>query len=119
MHITRVADKIPARLSQLVYLDAFVPESGQSNVDQVSSTPDSPSKEPVLPDNWYIPAPESEDWLGITDPEDVKWVKARLTPITWKGLHKPPPFKTTGTAYIGGTKNGTINRITKCCPSLI
>lgn len=82
MVITGVADKIPSRLSQLVYLDAFVPESGQSNWDQVGSTHDPNSKEPVLPDSWFIPAPESVEEWGITDPKEVEWIITRLTPIT-------------------------------------
>src|SRR5262249_14497470 len=33
MVITGVAERVPARLSQLVYLDAFVPEHGQALLD--------------------------------------------------------------------------------------
>jgi len=86
--ITGVADKVPSRLSQLVYLDAFVPESGQSIIDQhtSTSTPDSASKEPVLPDSWFISHIESVEEWGITDPEDIEWVTARLTPITVAGV---------------------------------
>ena len=35
MVITGVADRVPARLSRLVYLDAFVPEDGKCTLDYV------------------------------------------------------------------------------------
>lgn len=38
MIITGVADEIPERISQLVYLDAALPETGQSLFDVISST---------------------------------------------------------------------------------
>ena len=37
MVITGVADRVPERLAQVVYLDAFVPEDGQSLVDLLSA----------------------------------------------------------------------------------
>ena len=73
---------------QLVYLDTFVPENGQSIIDQFTSTstPDSAPKEPALPDSWFIrPQDPVEEW-GITDPEDIEWVTARLTPISVTGV---------------------------------
>ncbi|MFT3702174.1 MAG: alpha/beta fold hydrolase [Agriterribacter sp.] len=41
MVITSVAEKIPSRISQLVYIGAFLPASGQSLADLAMSDPDS------------------------------------------------------------------------------
>lgn len=41
--ITAVADRVPARIGQLVYLDAFVPRDGQSILDMIS-----PDRRPAM-----------------------------------------------------------------------
>src|ERR1700757_751905 len=50
MVITGVADRVPEKVASLVYLDAFVPESGQSLLN-------------VLPPNLRLATLPSEDWL--------------------------------------------------------
>ncbi len=78
--ITGVADLLPERLQQLVYLDAFILPSGvstfetlpQNVVDKLRALA-ALQPQPSLP----VPKPSS---LGLFEPEDVGFVEPRLTP---------------------------------------
>lgn len=90
MVITGVADRVPERLANLVYLDAAYPQSGQSLVDvagemmrmayesvQVIDGVELvlfPGKFPMQPGDYY----------GVTDPDQIEWMKPKLTPHPWK-----------------------------------
>lgn len=93
MVITGAADQAPDRVGRLVYLDAANPENGQSLAAlagehitwtrQFGKTVD--GVELVL-------QPETTDvgmWYGVTDPDDVAWMSARLTPHPWKCFEQP------------------------------
>lgn len=66
---TGVADRVPGRIRRLVYLDAFVPEDGQSLQDMVGGG------EPQAPfEGWLLPPmPGAPD----TTPEDLEWTRPR------------------------------------------
>lgn len=77
--ITGVAGRVPERLRTLVYLDAIVPENGESVFDVVGT-------ERTL---FYLQLaggtgtmikPPSVEALGVVDPDDVEWVEKLLTP---------------------------------------
>lgn len=87
--ITGVADQAPERIAHVVYLDAFVPEHGQSVFDLIA-----PDRRQILEtlvategDGWLLPrfAPPTwetivrERW-GVTDDGDVRWMLDRLCP---------------------------------------
>jgi len=57
MVITGVADRVPVRLARLVYLDAFVPEDGQSLADLVGPAVMASFEEQarLLGDGWGVP----------------------------------------------------------------
>lgn len=63
MVITGVADRIPERIGQLVYLDAAVPDAGQAAVDLLAPEVVAMAKELVQSygDGWLIPADPSVD----------------------------------------------------------
>jgi pimeloyl-ACP methyl ester carboxylesterase len=89
--ITGVAEKVPERLAQLVYLDAFVPEDGQNNYDVL--TPSEEDRKAILanevavsnaagtPGMFPVDA-ATEEWLrgSIKDPAVADWVLARMVP---------------------------------------
>lgn len=67
MVATGVADRAAAQIRQLVYLDAFVPESGQSLNDLTGNVPDAV-------EGWLVPPrPSAHD----TAPEDLAWGASR------------------------------------------
>ncbi|NYT66094.1 alpha/beta fold hydrolase [Alcaligenaceae bacterium] len=78
--ITGVADLMPERIQQLVYLDAFLLESGVTVLDTLPDQIAANLKEAAkaLP----IPAlmPPKPQNLGFTEANDIAFVETRLTP---------------------------------------
>jgi pimeloyl-ACP methyl ester carboxylesterase len=79
--VAGVADQIPDRIRALVFLDAFVLESGESVMDVVP-----PGVVQALRDSargtgegWKI-APFPAHLFGVRDPQDAAWVDAQCTP---------------------------------------
>jgi hypothetical protein len=83
MVATGVADRVPARIKQLIYLDAFVPGNGESVADLRVPAPRAAAAGPAgQSENWLIPPnPPPPD----TSPADLAWI----TP-----LRKPQPVRT-------------------------
>jgi pimeloyl-ACP methyl ester carboxylesterase len=71
MVVTGVADRIPHRIRSLVYLDAFVPENGQSLVDFAPITEDQ------LVEGWKC-KPISAEAFGV-NAADRAWVDRQCT----------------------------------------
>jgi pimeloyl-ACP methyl ester carboxylesterase len=71
MVVTGVADRIPERVRSLVYLDAFVPDDGQSLVDFA------PLADDQLVDGWKC-KPISAAAFGV-NPVDREWVDRQCT----------------------------------------
>ncbi|MFJ3889864.1 alpha/beta fold hydrolase [Streptomyces sp. H23] len=95
MIVSAVADRVPERISHLVYVDALVPEDGESAAD-------------VLPayqvefmtglaeetgDGWRIPPlpefPPPAGLFGVTDPDDVAWLRGTLSDQSLRTLRQP------------------------------
>ena len=100
--ITGVADRVPERIAQLVYLDAFVPADGQGIVDMLP--PDRRQTVEALVqaegDGWlwprFSPAPWEEiartSW-EIVDEADLAWVLPRLCPTPFGHFTEPTPVR--------------------------
>jgi pimeloyl-ACP methyl ester carboxylesterase len=87
--VTGVADRVPERIALVVYLDAFVPEDGESVFDLIA-----PERREVLEalvttegDGWLLPRFAPPPWetivrdiWGVTDAADVRWLVERLRP---------------------------------------
>lgn len=90
MVITGAAAKASQRIGRLVYLDAFVPRAGDSLMNLLS-----PEREyfyrtsAVERDGgWYVPPPPIAA-LGVSDPDDVAWLEARLTYQPLRSFEQP------------------------------
>ncbi|MCW8129604.1 MAG: alpha/beta fold hydrolase [Planctomycetota bacterium] len=78
---TGAASRAPDRIAHLAILDGFLPEDGQSLaqlkgaafVERVTAR----AARAGCP--WLVPPPDDDDF-GVTDPADLAWMKARLTP---------------------------------------
>lgn len=79
--ITGAADRLVPRLAQLVYLDAEVPEDGQSEYDLVPPDERRRYEEDARAkgDGWRIPPPVPEPLPPDLD-ADVRWVLSRMVP---------------------------------------
>ncbi|MBX3255408.1 MAG: alpha/beta hydrolase [Chitinophagaceae bacterium] len=78
--ITGVADSIPGRIKQLIYLDAILPDDGESVITSRTDGKRGPEHESV--NGFVIP-----NWINPADPlpHDVpQSLKTFTTPVKWK-----------------------------------
>jgi pimeloyl-ACP methyl ester carboxylesterase len=79
--ITAVAERAAARLSHLLYLDAFVPEDGQAQADLVGPAVVARYREAAQRDGGgYAVPPLPLDAFGLLAPEDRTWAASRVGP---------------------------------------
>jgi pimeloyl-ACP methyl ester carboxylesterase len=76
MVISGVADRMPEKVASLVYLDAFVPENGQSNL---SLLPPGVSLATMPGDDWLV-APPTSAVFGLKHPEVIALLQRKCTP---------------------------------------
>ncbi len=78
MTITGAADVMPDRIRHIVYLDAIVPQNGQSALSRLSEpVVNARLKEAMDHDGGKtFPSPDPETF-AVTDPDDVEWLKRR------------------------------------------
>jgi pimeloyl-ACP methyl ester carboxylesterase len=79
MVITGVAARAAARLSHLVYLDAFVPEAGKAMLDYSARAQVIQDSVRDSGDGWRVP-PLAPVAFGVTSQRDTEWLTRRLTP---------------------------------------
>jgi pimeloyl-ACP methyl ester carboxylesterase len=106
MLATVLADRAPERFTQLVYLDAFVPQDGQALADLVP--PEARRSWPT--DDWRTPPnPISPD----TSPEDVAWIMPRRVPQPRRCFIQPVKLTGAGArlprTYIRCARTGAID----------
>lgn len=91
MVATGVADRVPERISQLIYLDAFVPRDGQSLLDLQGPDAARGMRERVKAgDGWRVePNPPPPD----TPPADLKWIQAHRIAQPLKCFDTPVRLK--------------------------
>ena len=87
--VTGVADRIPDRISALVYVDAFVPESGQSLHDTLPiEQKDAQVRGAVESgDGWKVP-PIAAEVFNVNS-KDRAWVDAQRTPQSLATFQQP------------------------------
>jgi pimeloyl-ACP methyl ester carboxylesterase len=90
MVITGVAARAPERLKLLVYLDAYLPDDGQSELDLWPAQMRDEIMAGAEAGRGLRPPP-SAAFLGLTDPEMADWVMARLTPQPLATYTEPVP----------------------------
>jgi pimeloyl-ACP methyl ester carboxylesterase len=108
MVVTAVADRMPERIKHLIYLDAIVPDGGQSLLDVMSGSPEVVQAFRDLAasqgDGWQVPPVlfTAAD-CGVEDPTDQDWVDRLMTahplrafsdPVTLTGRVSEVPHRT-------------------------
>ncbi|MEU6132265.1 alpha/beta fold hydrolase [Saccharopolyspora sp. NPDC047091] len=90
MVVSGVAHRVPKRIAHLVFLDAMVPEDGETAVDV---QPVTEQLIDVAVDGWRVPPmPEQPPPLGlfgVTDPDDVAWLRSMLSDQPVRCLQEP------------------------------
>lgn len=92
MVITGVADRIPERVGQLVYLDGAIPEDGESLAEMTPALMAAARREGQVVDGVEVvlwPGEGAGRRYGVTDPEALAWMQERLTPHPWKSFTQP------------------------------
>jgi pimeloyl-ACP methyl ester carboxylesterase len=91
--VSGVAEAVPERIAHLIYLDAVVPDSGQSVADVLGEAEGVPRlfRELTEQGDGVSIAPESHDpaAFGITDPADAAWLQRRLSPHPLRCFEEP------------------------------
>jgi pimeloyl-ACP methyl ester carboxylesterase len=101
MVVTAVAEEAHERLSQLIYLDAFLPDARKALSDY-APVPQTRA------DRWRVPPGPPSGW-GVTDAVDVEWMRTRvgdqpLKTFTQAVQRSVPPLSAERQAYIQCTK---------------
>jgi pimeloyl-ACP methyl ester carboxylesterase len=87
MVVTGAADRAPARIKRLVYLDAFVPENGKCTLDYVVPERAARMREEGERAGSVTPPPVSL-W-GLTKPEHIEFVKPREVRHPYRTMAQP------------------------------
>jgi pimeloyl-ACP methyl ester carboxylesterase len=120
MVVTAVADRASPRLAHLVYLDATVPQDGQSSLDCAYPQTRVWLNEQVQTagDGWKLMPMPMRDF-GLTDEADQKWADSKTTPHPYKTFQDPVHFNAatvsalprTYIACIGDQPRGGVRRM--------
>ena len=90
MVIASVAAAEPERLHLLVYLDAYLPKPGETEIDLWPPEEIAAARR-ELEEPLPVRPPASPAWLGITDAQDAAWVASRLTAHPLRTYAQPVP----------------------------
>lgn len=105
--ISGVADRMPERLRQLVYLDAIVLQQGQSALSIFSPEVQRERGRTIDPEGLRMAIPDPARF-GVTEPAQADWLRRRLTPHPLKAYTDPlqlrhPPGNGLHKTYIAVT----------------
>lgn len=87
MIITGVADQVGDRIANLAYLDAAYPENGQSLVDHAGEIMLAARQTARIVNGIELilfPGDDPLSFYGVTEPDQIEWMKPKLTPHPWK-----------------------------------
>ncbi|MEU3414667.1 alpha/beta hydrolase family protein [Streptomyces sp. NPDC006658] len=91
--VSGAANEVPERIAHLVYLDAMVPEHGESAVDVMPVTRQLIDLAAGSDGGWRVPPPPELPaplgLFGVTDPADVAWLRTLLSDQPVRCLEQP------------------------------
>ncbi|WP_433754900.1 alpha/beta fold hydrolase [Nocardia sp. CA-135398] len=91
--ISSAANEIPDRIAHLVYLDAMVPEDGETAVDVQPMSQHLIDLAVSSGSDWRIPPlpeqPAPFGLFGVTDPADIAWLRTILSDQPVRCLQQP------------------------------
>jgi pimeloyl-ACP methyl ester carboxylesterase len=91
--ISSAANQVPDRIAHLVYLDAMVPEDGETAADVMPGTRALIDRVLKSDSGWRVPplpeVPPPFGLFGVTDPADVAWLRTMLSDQPVRCLQQP------------------------------
>jgi pimeloyl-ACP methyl ester carboxylesterase len=97
--ITAVAERVPGRIRCMVYLDASVPQDGESNNDVIGQELAAQIRSTAQAGREWLVAPISVATWGLPDAL-LPWVEARLTPHPLRTLDEPVRLRSSAAAML-------------------
>jgi pimeloyl-ACP methyl ester carboxylesterase len=104
--ISSVANRLPERIAHLVYLDAMVPEHGESAIDVLPITRMLIDQAAATAEPWRIPPlPELPGGalFGVTDPADKAWLRTLISDEAVRCFQQPVQLDNPETERIART----------------
>lgn len=105
--ISSVANQVPGRIARLVYLDAMVPDHGQSAADVMPVSQAVITDAVTSGDGWRVPPlaelPAPFGLFGVTDPDDLAWLRTMLSDHSVRCLQQPVELDNPAVAAIPRT----------------
>lgn len=88
--ITGAADQIANHISSIVYLDAFIPQNGQSQRDliPIERRANADIQVKKYGNGWKVP-PRSAESFMVQSPQDRDWVNRRCVPHPYATMTQP------------------------------
>jgi pimeloyl-ACP methyl ester carboxylesterase len=84
--ITGAADRVPERIAHLVYLDALLPQNGESALSFLSPELAAERRKLAKETSGGLTYPAPPPGIfGVTAPEDVAWLERRMRPEPLRG----------------------------------
>lgn len=90
MVITGVATRVPERLGRVIYLDAYIPDDGQSEFDLLPAEIRA-AREADAAAHGGVLQPPPLAIFGVTDPALLQWAQSRMTPHPVATYAEPVP----------------------------
>ncbi len=89
--VAAAAHRANAEIARVVYLDGFVPATGESQWDLMASAVRELFERSAEQsgDGWLIPPPAELAALGLSEEDDRAWVASRLTPHPLRSFREP------------------------------
>lgn len=93
MVVSSAANQVPDRIARLVYLDAFVPEHGESAADAQPGAQNLIDQAVTSDSGWRVPPfpemPPPLGLFGVTDPADIAWLRTMLSDMPVRCFQQP------------------------------
>ncbi|MFG2942537.1 alpha/beta fold hydrolase [Streptomyces sp. NPDC048282] len=91
--VSAAANRVPGRIGHLVYLDAMVPEHGETAADIQPVTRALIERTLASGDGWRVPPlpelPPPYGLFGVTEPADLAWLRTMLTDHAVRCFQQP------------------------------
>jgi pimeloyl-ACP methyl ester carboxylesterase len=102
MVITGVGDRAAERVGRLVYLDAANPKNGESLMEISPGPMEAARAAGRVVDGVELvlfPGTDPLNFYGVTDPDDIEWMKPKLTPHPWRCFEQKLELRNEGALW--------------------